>query len=140
MKSYGADRASGKDSEMECRCAREEYYAESEKLAYNQLQCEGLGNFNSFQSFENGRESYCVDEDGSRISKVEPTQCLDKFRKFDTGILKENVCKAMRRSLTDMAMTLGKAYVYERETDSFSEMESKPGEKEMFDCNKSYIP
>jgi hypothetical protein len=139
MKSYSVDRVGGKDSEMECKCAREEYYAETDKLSFNQLQCDGYGNFNAFQCYENGRECYCVDEDGSRISKVEPTQCLDRFIKLiDTRILKENICKAMRRSLTDMAMTSEKAYFFERETVSVKE-ESKPDVKKMFDCNKSYI-
>jgi hypothetical protein len=119
---------------MECKCAREEYYAEIDKLSFQQLQCDGFGNFNAFQCFENGRECYCVDEDGSRISEVKPTQCLDEFIKLDPRILKESVCKAMRRSLTDMAMTSGKAYVFERETVSFTEIDSKPEDKKVFVC------
>lgn len=115
LKSYGLDRLSGKENSMECKCAREEYYAEKLQMSYQKLQCDGFGNFNAYQCFEGGRECYCVDEDGSRISEVAPDACLSKYvRDVDPRIIKEDVCKGMRYSLKEMEFADKKCAIFDR--------------------------
>ncbi|CAG2175191.1 unnamed protein product [Oppiella nova] len=134
---YRIDRSAGKMNEMSCRCALQEFYQTKENLPYSKLQCDTLGNFNPFQCSNGGRECYCVDENGSRISKKKPTLCLDKFMKSDiNGLQKEEICQFMRKALSDKAM-VDDIYYTVRYNENWDLVEiTKPQDSQLYSTDK----
>ena len=110
---YKLDRSSGKDADMNCMCGREVYYASVQKKGYSRLQCESSGNFKSFQSSDDGKEAFCVDDNGARISMIINNVCLHEFVKtYDLRLSPEVICQQMRVLLTDQVLEADKYYIY----------------------------
>ena len=136
---YSVDRQGGKEQYMNCRCAREVYYAAIEKKGYSRLQCDGTsGNYKTFQNFEDGKSAYCVDENGARISQVFNAECLFSFIKdVDPGTSPELICTQMQLSLTDAVLKEGMHYIFDRKKVSRVLVEQKTKPKPMYCDNLS---
>ena len=138
---YATDRTGGKDAVMNCQCAREVYYATIEKKGYARQQCDGNGNFKAYQSFDNGLNTYCVDENGSRISKIVPSTCFDQFvEDIDPGLvtLREYICVAMRKILTDTIIKPGSFFKFDKGLKDYLPLDDKPLQADLY-CSNSQL-
>ena len=114
---------------MNCRCGRQVFFAESEKKGFDRPQCQGNGNFKPYQSFDNGLKTYCIDENGARISEIVPTECYDNFIKdIEPALagLTDDVCNAMGRVLTTETITKDTYYKFNLKIKDYEVMSDKP--------------
>ena len=139
---YASERTGGKDRDMNSRCARQVFYANVEKKGYDRPQCEGNGNYKAYQSFDNGGKTYCVDENGARISEIVPSTCYDQFVKdVEPGLegLVEFICKSMRNILTDTTLSMGTYYKFDLKSKDYKVLNgSKPGDNRY--CKNTVLP
>ena len=96
--SYGVERSKGE--QMDCRCALEEYFVSTEKLAFDKLSCDGMGNYSPLQCV-GSRMCYCADANGAPISKEFSFECVNRFvKKYAPGYDLGLICNAMRGTVT----------------------------------------
>ena len=127
----------GKDSDMDCQCARQTLLTQIwSRRATIGPQCEGNGNFKAYQSFENGLKTFCIDENGSRITEMTSSYCYDQFAKdayVDVANLREQVCQAMREILTDKNLDKDSYFKFDKEK-KYLPLSGKPPDTQLY-CN-----
>lgn len=92
--SFSVDKSRG--SEMNCRCAIEQYLSKSEKKSFDNVECSQEGNFNPIQrSYQQGNKEkgQCFDVNGMPISKEFTCEAEFLARWGFTDM--QTICKAM---------------------------------------------